>query len=35
VLLAFGDHMFSQKEVGFKRLVKKTTANVIDNEKIF
>jgi len=35
VLLAFGDQVFYKKEVGFKRLAKKTPENVIDRETLF
>jgi len=35
VLLAFGKDVFYKKEVGFKRLAKKTPENVIDNETLF
>jgi len=35
VLLAFGDQVFYKKEVGFKRLAKKTPENAIDHETLF
>jgi len=35
VLLAFGEHVFFKREVGFKRLEKKTPDNAIDSETLF
>jgi len=35
VLLAFGDQLFYKKEVGFKRLAKKTPENAINSETLF